>query len=301
MTEPLPGVVTKAVGGYFFVYHDGHTYRCVARGRLRRTQRIVAGDRVWFRLLEKDEGVLEAVEPRARELVKPAARDPTRLQVVAANVDQACVVFASARPDPEPQAIDRFLALAEASGLQPMVCFNKRDLGDPKELKALYRSVGYPVLWVSARTGEGLEELREALRGHVSVFVGPSGVGKSSLLNALNPQARRKVGELGRKGRGRHTTTAAELVVVGEDAFVVDTPGVDVLAFVHLDPAVVRHAFPEIRELAMGCAFPDCSHREEPGCAVRAALERGQLPPSRFRSYLALFQEVEQAQRSRYG
>jgi ribosome biogenesis GTPase len=300
MTELLLGLVTRAAGGFFFVHHGGQTYRCVARGRLRRTGRIVAGDRVWFRPLGADEGVVEAVEPRVRELVKPAAGDPSRLQVLAANVDQACVVFASASPHPEPQAVDRFLALAETCGLRPVVCFNKRDLGDPRELRALYGSVGYPVLWVSARTGEGLDTLREALRGHVNVFVGPSGVGKSSLLNALNPQARRKVGELGRKGRGRHTTTAAELVPVGEDAFVVDTPGVDVLAFVHLDPDAIRSAFPEIRRLAAGCAFPDCTHREEPGCAVREAAARGEVAPSRLRSYRALLEEAEEALRARY-
>lgn len=301
MTEPLPGVVTKAVGGFFFVHHAGRTYRCVGRGRLRRSGRIVAGDRVWFRPLSADEGVVEAVEPRKGELVKPAAGDPSRLQVLAANVDQACVIFGSASPDPEPQAVDRFLALTEACGLQPVVCFNKRDLADPQQLRALYQSVGYSVLWVSARTGEGLDRLREALRGHVSVFVGPSGAGKSSLLNALNPQARRKVGELGRGGRGRHTTTVAELVPVGEDAFVVDTPGVDVLAFVHLDPDAIRRAFPEIRRLAAACAFPDCAHREEPGCAVREAAARGEVAPSRLRSYLTLLQEAEEAWRARYG
>lgn len=301
MTEPLPGLVTKAAGGFFFVHHRGRTYRCVARGRLRRAGRIVVGDRVWFRPLGAEEGVVEAVEPRRRELVKPAAGDPSRLQVLAANVDQACVVFACARPDPEPQAVDRFLALAEACGLRPLVCFNKRDLGNARELRALYRSVGYPVVWVSARTGEGLDSLRDALKGQVSVFVGPSGVGKTSLLNALNPQARLKVGELGRAGRGRHTTTAAELVPVGEDAFVVDTPGVDVLAFVHLDPDAVRRAFPEIRRLGAGCAFPDCTHREEPGCAVREAAARGEVAPSRLASYLALLREAEEAERARYG
>lgn len=305
MTAGAPaveGVVTRAAGAFAFVYRSGRTYRCVTRGRLRKAAgvRVVPGDRVLFVPTGPEEGVVEAVQPRRSELTKPAARDPNRLQVLAANVDQACVVFAAASPDPDPLAVDRFLALAEASGLQPLLCFNKVDLADPSGLGSLYNSLGYRVLLVSAKTGQGLDGLRQALAGHLTVLVGPSGVGKSSLINALNPTARRRVGEVGRRGRGRHTTTDAELVPVDGDGFVVDTPGVQVLEFVHLEPEAVREAFPEIAQTGRSCQFPDCSHRHEPGCAVQEAAARGELPASRLQSYRALLEEAEEAWRARY-
>ncbi|MDR5682512.1 MAG: ribosome small subunit-dependent GTPase A [Armatimonadota bacterium] len=306
--EGLTGIVTKVLGGFFFVYHEGRIYRCVARGRLRRrdreagvrTSQIVPGDRVRFAPLSLQEGVIEQTLPRRRELSRPLHGDPDRLQVIAANVDQACVVFAARAPDPEPHAIDRFLALAEASGLGHLLCFNKCDLADVSPLSTLYERAGYRVLRTSTRTGEGLDALRRALSGHLTVIAGPSGVGKSSLVNALAPQARRTVGEVGRRGRGRHTTTTAELLPVGADAFVVDTPGVQVLELVHLDPNTVRRAFLEIREVGTQCAFADCRHRQEPGCAVRRAVLEGRIAGSRYDSYLTLLAEAEEGERRRY-
>lgn len=309
MDRTLVGIVTKAVGGFFFVSSGGRVYRCVARGKLRRrspeepgSSRIVPGDRVRVLPLSQEEGVIEERLPRSSELTKPAAADPHRLQVIAANVDQGAVVFAVRRPDPDPQAIDRFLALAEASGLRPFLCFNKVDLGDPGPLGDLYARIGYRVLRTSALTGEGLEGLREALQGHLTVLVGPSGVGKSSLLNALLQTHVRKVREVSpRTGRGRHTTTTAELLEVGPDAFVVDTPGVQVLEFVHIKPEAVQDCFPEIRAHREACAFGDCLHRSEPGCAVREAVESGSIPRTRYESYLRMVEEAERAARERYA
>ncbi|MCS7235060.1 MAG: ribosome small subunit-dependent GTPase A [Armatimonadota bacterium] len=294
--------MTRAAGAFAVVYAGGKTYRCTTRGRLRKALgvRVVPGDRVVVVPTGPEEGVVQSVLPRTSELVKPTARDAGRLQVLAANVDQACVVFSTASPDPDPMAVDRFLALAEAAGLVPFLCFNKLDLAEPGPLRELYESLGYRVVATSARTGQGLDRLRAQLAGHLTVLVGPSGVGKSSLVNALNPQARRKVGEVGRRGRGRHTTTDAQLIPVDGQGFVVDTPGFQVLDFVHLEPDAVRQAFPEIARLAAGCRFPDCSHRQEPGCAVREEAARGKVAASRMRSYLALLEEAEEAWRARY-
>lgn len=304
----LVGVVTKVIGGFFFVFHDGRIYRCVARGRLRRrnperdfrASQVVPGDRVLFAPLSLEEGVIEQTLPRTRELSRPLSGDPRRVRVIAANVDQVCIVFSVSAPEPSPQSIDRFLALSEASGLRPLLCFNKCDLGDPGALATTYERAGHVVLRTSARTGEGLDPLRKALSDHLTVIAGPSGVGKSSLVNALAPHLRREVGQTGRDGRGRHTTTTGEVLPIGPDAFVVDTPGVQLLEFVHLGPDAVREAFTEIREQAARCAFLDCRHRGEPRCAVREAVSEGRIERSRYDSYLTLLAEAEDGERRRY-
>lgn len=301
----LVGIVTKVVGGFFFAFHEGRIYRCVARGRLRRrnpgedvgTSRIVPGDRVRFAPLSEEEGVIEQTLPRVRELARPLSGDRNRLQVIAANVDQSCIVFAARSPDPAPEAIDRFLALSEVSALRPLLCFNKCDLGDPGALAVVYERAGYVVLRTSVRTGEGLDALRNALAGHLTVIAGPSGVGKSSLLNALAADIRRAVGPTGRRGRGRQTTTTAELLPIGPQAFVVDTPGVQILEFTHLEADSIREAFPEIREAATLCAFGDCRHHKEPDCAVRRAVREGDIADSRYDSYLRLLDEAEEGTR----
>ncbi|MBM3451201.1 MAG: ribosome small subunit-dependent GTPase A [Armatimonadetes bacterium] len=303
------GVVTKVVGGFFFVFHEGRVYRCVARGRLKRSStaggprpsRMVPGDRVQFRPLSMEEGVVEEMLPRDRELTKSAAAGAQRQQVLAANVDQTGVVVAAMSPAPTPQAIDRLLALAEASGLQPLLCINKIDLASTTAWRLLYEEIGYPVYEVSAHTGQGIEALRRGLSGHLTVLVGPSGVGKSSLVNALNPASDRRTGALSKKtDRGRHTTTTAEILPIGDDVFLVDTPGAMVLDFVHLVPEGLRDCFPEFREFRDACAFSNCRHRDEPGCAVLAAVARGEIAASRVDSYHKMLAEAEIAEARRY-
>jgi len=299
LKERVQGTVTKVVGGFCFVYAGGRTVQCVLRGRVKRERRletspVVVGDRVTFTLLPDGTGVIEEILPRSSTLSKVSPRNPKIRQVLAANVDQALIVFAARAPDPSPPFIDRFLVLAEAEGLAPILCLNKVDLGVPEELVARYRSIGYLVLQTSALTGEGLDELREVLRGHISILVGPSGVGKSSLLNAIQPGLRRSVGEISvRAQRGRHTTTAAELIPLTSGGFVVDTPGVQVLEVLHIPREELQDLFPEMRTLRDTCAFPDCLHVAEPGCAVKRGVEDGKVHPERYASYLAILAELE--------
>ncbi|MBI4278248.1 MAG: ribosome small subunit-dependent GTPase A [Armatimonadetes bacterium] len=267
--------------------------------RAKTTSPVVPGDRVRFRTVGSAEGVIEEILPRSTELVKASPRDPLVHQVLAANVDQAIVVAAVRDPEPHPHIIDRWLVLAEACGLQPVMCINKIDLADPAPLAGRYAGTGYPILPTSAATGEGLDALRGRMTGRISVLVGSSGVGKSSLLNALQPGLTLRVGDIAAKSRrGRHTTTTAELVPLDFGGYVVDTPGVQVLEMTHLDPVVLPGCFPEFEPLVPQCDYPDCRHLVEPGCAVRAAVEAGGLHPERYASYRAMAERVEPRKRT---
>ncbi|MDR7434692.1 MAG: ribosome small subunit-dependent GTPase A [Armatimonadota bacterium] len=293
--------MVKVVGGFCFVYTGGRTVQCVLRGRVKRERRmetspVVVGDHVTITLLPDGTGVIEEILPRASTLSKASPRNPKIRQVLAANVDQAVVVFAARAPDPSPAFIDRFLVLAEAEGLVPILCLNKVDLGIPEELAARYRAIGYQVVFTSARTGEGLDHLKAILRDRISILVGPSGVGKSSLLNAIQPGLGRRVGEISaRAQKGRHTTTTAELLPLSSGGFVVDTPGVQVLEVLHIPRERLQDLFPEIRALRGSCTFPDCLHVAEPGCAVKRGVEEGKVHPERYASYLAILAELERA------
>ncbi|MDR5693785.1 MAG: ribosome small subunit-dependent GTPase A [Armatimonadota bacterium] len=293
--------MVKVVGGFCFVHTGGRTVQCVLRGRVKRERRmetspVVVGDHVTITLLPDGTGVIEEILPRASTLSKASPRNPKIRQVLAANVDQAVVVFAARAPDPSPAFIDRFLVLAEAEGLVPILCLNKVDLGIPEELAARYRAIGYQVVFTSARTGEGLDHLKAILRDRISILVGPSGVGKSSLLNAIQPGLGRRVGEISaRAQKGRHTTTTAELLPLSSGGFVVDTPGVQVLEVLHIPRERLQDLFPEIRALRGSCTFPDCLHVAEPGCAVKRGVEEGKVHPERYASYLAILAELERA------
>ncbi|MBA4064629.1 MAG: ribosome small subunit-dependent GTPase A [Isosphaera sp.] len=240
------------------------------------------------------EGVIERVEPRHGVLTRASRR---REQVLVANVDQVAVVVSLVQPDLKPHLIDRYLAAAQMGGLRPVVCLNKIDLADPAGLQPLvgaYAQLGIPALLVSARTGFGIDRLREHLRGRATVFSGQSGVGKSSLLNAVQPGlglAVRSVSEVNNKGR--HTTTYAQLIRLETGGWVVDTPGVRQLELWDVTPGEVEGYFPDFRPFVPLCAFPDCTHTHESGCAVKAAVARQQVSPRRYHSYLGLFRGRE--------
>jgi ribosome biogenesis GTPase len=268
---------------------DGRVVRCTLRRLLRTVatdQRhpLAAGDWVRVRGLG-DEGTIQSIEPRTTSLSRDSRG---RRHVIVANVDQVIVVGSAALPDLKPGLIDRLLVAAEAAGIRPLVCLNKVDLVDPATLVPLagvYARMGYPVVLCSAVTGMGVARLQAELRGRVTAVVGQSGVGKSSLLNALDPDLGLRVAEVSRDNeKGRHTTTTARIIPHRHGGWFVDTPGVRQFQPWQLVPAEVPSAFRDLRPLANLCRYPDCTHDHEAGCAVKDAIADGLLDVRRWES-----------------
>lgn len=259
------------------------------------------GDRVQISLIDAEEGSIEAVLPRTTELARRAAgpgRNRWLRQVLAANLDLLVVVTSLAAPDFNAARLDRFLVMAEDAGIPPAICLNKCDLGDAAESAAAlapYAPTGYPSVCTSAATGQGVPELRALLEGRIAAFVGPSGAGKSSLLNALLPEAGLRTGDVSVwGGRGRHTTTVAQLLRLDEATWVADTPGLRELAHWGLQRDRLPWLLPEIKAvIAEPCRYPACSHRHEPGCRVLDAVDAGRVAASRHESYVKLWDEAE--------
>ncbi len=293
--EILPGLIVRSQSGFYAIDTPAGQVVAKVRGRLKRSRLAsdlaVVGDRVHIRLIGDGTATIESIEPRTRVLSR---RDPGRKveQVIVANPDQAVFVLACADPDPNPRTLDRLLVAAERGGIPALICANKIDLvhkGDARKFFADYERVGYKVIFTSATTGSGVKELRAALKGRVSVLAGPSGVGKTSLLNRLEPGLGRKTLEISQATReGKHSTVVAELLPLSGGGHIVDTPGMKAFAMWDIEPEEVDAYFPEIRERVAGCAFSDCSHMHEPGCAVIQAVERGEISPHRYDSYLRI-------------
>jgi ribosome biogenesis GTPase / thiamine phosphate phosphatase len=288
------GTVLEGVGGtYRVLLGDGRIVDAFLRGRLKREartgDRVVAGDRGEVEPTGDGGWTVERVYERDTELVRagPGGRRP---KVVAANVDRMVVVASRDRPPFRPDQVDRFLVLAEVSGLAPILVVNKRDLpdasGEVDSAVARYRAIGYPVFETQALARVGVDALGDALADGVSVLAGPSGAGKSSLLNALVPGLDLRTREVSvRGGSGRHTTVSARLLPLPSGGWVVDTPGFSEVALWDVDPTELSDAFPEFREPAEECRFRACTHLHEPDCAVRAALDEGAISRARYRSY----------------
>ncbi|MBD7978661.1 MULTISPECIES: small ribosomal subunit biogenesis GTPase RsgA [Pseudomonas] len=265
---------------------EGQLYRCHLRANL---PTLVTGDRVVWRAGNQGHGVIVAQLPRDTELCRPDSRG--QLKPVAANVDQIVIVFAPL-PHPHANLIDRYLIAAEHAGIHPLLLLNKADLLDAdnaphvESLLTTYRQLGYPVLEVSAHEGDGMTALQAALDNHVSVFVGQSGVGKSSLVNSLLPGVDIRVGALSElTGKGTHTTTTARLFHFPNGGELIDSPGIREFGLVHVSRDDVEAGFIEFRDLLGHCRFRDCKHDREPGCALLQALEEGRIQPQRMASY----------------
>lgn len=291
----LHGLIIKAQSGFFTVETGQGLFVCRLRGKLKQgrpTGDIAAvGDRVRITVLPDGSGVIEEVEERKRAIVRLDPRPQGEYQqILLANPDQAVFVFACAHPAPRLRMLDRFLVIAEKQNVPPLIVANKTDLvKDPKELFGLYETIGYRVIYTSTHTGAGLDELHEALKGKISALAGPSGVGKSSLLNAIQPGLGLAVREISAAmGKGRHTTVARQMFPLEGGGYVADTPGWKSLALWDTQPEEMDAYFPELRHLVAYCQFSDCTHIHEPGCAVRRALEEGKIHPQRYDSYLRL-------------
>jgi len=291
----LSGLIIKAQSGFFVVETGQGLVVCQLRGKLKRGRAVgdiaAIGDHVRVTLSTDGSGAIEEVEQRERVLVRldPRPRGIYQ-QVLLANPDQAVFVFACANPNPKLRMLDRFLVVAEKQKVPPIIVANKTDLvNNAEEVFGLYTQIGYRVIYTSAHAGRGVEELREALIGKVSALAGPSGVGKSTLLNALQPGLGLAVNEISLAvNKGKHTTVSRQLIPLVGGGYVADTPGWKSLALWDTRPEEIDAYFPELAPLVQHCQFSDCTHIHEPGCAVLAALAAGSIHAERYDSYLRL-------------
>jgi len=290
------GVIVKAQSGFFTVDAEGERIVCQLRGKLKRgksTGDIAAlGDRVRITIFSDASGAIEAVEQRRRAIVRLDPRPHGAYQqVLLANPDQAVFVFACAQPDPKLRMLDRFLVIAEKQRVPPLLVANKIDLVGKRQAKktfGLYATLGYPLILTSAKSGEGVAEFKAHLRGKISAMAGPSGVGKSSLLNRIQPGLNLAISEVGVVNKGKHTTVTREMFPLESGGYVADAPGWKSLALWDTKPEEMDAYFPELAELVAKCQFSDCTHVHEPGCAVRAGLADGRVSAERYESYLRL-------------
>ena len=310
--ESFGGIVVRTHGGHYYVQADSRLVDCSLRGRMRkervRADLVVIGDHVRWSPTVEGTGIIEEVLPRKSVLARAAppsrplkeaarykpAAETLEQQVIVANLDQVLVVFSVHNPTPNPLMLDRYLVACEAVELPMVVVVNKMDLleeDEERDVLALYRRLGYDVHYTSAVALQGLEGLRAVLRGKLSVLAGPSGVGKSSLLNALWPLLQRKVGEISEaRDRGKHTTVVSQLLQPDPDTYVADTPGMRQFRFWDIDPEQLDAFFPEMRPHIGKCRFSPCTHIHEPGCAVMVAVEQGEIDPLRYESYCRMFE-----------
>lgn len=311
MVEQLNGLVIRTQSGFFTVETPNGPVICQLRGRLKEeykdTDLVAIGDRVTIELQPDNTGAITAVAERERVLsrVAPSSAVGTsaeREQVIIANPDQAIFVFAAAHPSPHVRMLDRFLVAAEKAHIPDIrICVNKLDLvddeeeADIREMFGVYETIGYDVLYVSAKTGHGIDELCKYLAGKISVFTGPSGVGKTSLLNAIEPDLGRRVNMVSQATtKGRHTTRYSELIPLADGAYIADTPGIRAISPWDVEPEELDGYYIEIAPHVSECKFQDCTHTHEPGCGVLAALERGEIMEERYDSYLRLREMLEE-------
>lgn len=302
----LNGIVTRLQAGFYSVKTEKNTLTCKLRGRLKQNRKmedlVAVGDQVLVNLIDDENGVIEEIYERKRALVRmaPTTRG-TYKQILLANPDQTIFVFACADPEPSLRMLDRFLVIAEKQKIEALIVANKVDLiGEQKadEIFSPYTKIGYPVIYTSAKKEIGLQELSANLEGKLSVLAGPSGVGKTSLLNKLRPGLGLEVRTVKESsGKGRHTTIVRELFMLDENSYVADLPGIRQLSIWDIEPEELDGYFCEFRDLVSECHFSNCSHINEPNCAIKNAVRIGKVSEARYDSYVRVRKEIEETKR----
>ena len=302
MDRKFTATVVRATGSWYDVLHDGETVRCRIRGRLRlkgvrSTNPVVVGDEV---ACEADEGgdyVIADILPRRNYVIRRASNLSKESHIIAANVDQALLMASLRSPETPTEFVDRFLVTCEAYKVPVTILLSKLDLQDAEavaEFRAVYEGAGYRVLEVSVREGRGVEEVRELLAGRTTLVSGNSGVGKSTLIQAIDPSLDIRTGEISESHhKGRHTTTFSTMYPLAGGGAVIDTPGIKGFGLIDIDEAELWHYFPEMMRVAPACRFYNCTHTHEPGCAVIEAVKAGEIAWPRYESYLKILDEDE--------
>lgn len=291
----MQGKIIKGIAGFYYVHVAGHgIYECKAKGSFRNQKlKPLVGDDVEIDVLDEEEklGNITRLFPRKNELIRPNV----------ANIDQALIIFAAQDPEPNFNLLDRFLITMERQGVDTVICFNKTDLLDREKLLVLqqtYTVCHYPILYISNRTGEGLKEIKELLSGKTTALAGPSGVGKSSFLNILKPDANMETGKISEKiRRGKHTTRHSELFCVEGNTYIMDTPGFTSLYVHDFDKNELKDYFVEFGEYEAECRFKGCVHINEPDCGVKHALLENKISRIRYKNYVDLYNEIKQGKR----
>ena len=294
----MTGKIVKGIAGFYYV-HDGQqkVYECRAKGVFRnRKIKPLVGDNVEFEILDEEAGTgsIVSILERKNSLIRPAV----------SNIDQALVVFAITEPMPNLNLLDRFLVMMERQNIPAVICFNKIDLSSREEmerLRSIYAPAGYEIHFISTYEEAGLQEIHRLIQGKTTVLAGPSGVGKSSLTNLLQEEISMETGEISKKlKRGKHTTRHSQLITVGEQTYLMDTPGFSSLFVEGIEKEELRLYFPEFREYEGNCRFQGCVHVHEPGCCVKEAVEKGKISSQRYENYVSLYEELKEKEKRRY-